>query len=248
MIEDFDFSKVDRSRPWALFLDIDGTLLEFAATPDAVIVPLEVPELLQRLDAQTKGGMAIVTGRPIESADRLFAPIQFTMAGLHGGEFRYDSVHEIIPAPVAPQSWREEAKALSRTFPGVKYEEKHFGFAIHYRNAPEAGEAVRAAVEEMILHDNPGFHLLAATMALEIRPDGIDKGTAIRRFMELPAFAGRHPLFFGDDTTDDDGFRTVRELGGTAVLVGGRRPAEADYCVKDPQAMRQMLSELTLAA
>jgi trehalose 6-phosphate phosphatase len=247
MLQDFSFDFVDRSKPWALFLDIDGTMVEFAATPDQVIVPPDLPPTLERLRDESAGSLALVTGRPIESADRLFKPVQFTIAGLHGGEFRYDSTRETVPCPVAPNSWRLQARALADEFPGVAYEEKRFGFSVHYREAPDKGPDVMRAMEEIVQHDNPGFHLLAASMAVEVRPDGINKGAAIERFMELPEFAGHHPIFFGDDTTDDDGFRMLKAMGGTRVVVGARRPPEAEYCVKDPATMRGLLSTLVLA-
>ncbi len=248
MIKEFDFSEIGRDRPLALFLDIDGTMIEFAPTPDEVIVPPELSGILARLSEESEGGLAIITGRGIESADRLFRPIEFPMAGLHGGEFRFDGTHEMVPAPVAPECWREEARELTRRFPGVRYEEKRFAFSLHYRENPEYGPGIIAAMNEMLSHDNPGFHLLMASMAVEVRPDGIDKGSAIQRFMRLPEFAGRHPIFFGDDTTDEDGFRAMREIGGTPVVVGPRRPPEVEFYVKDPRTMRGLLAGLTLQA
>ena len=248
MLEDFSFDRLDGRRPMALFLDIDGTLVEFAATPDEVVVPPTLRPLLERLSSDLDGAFAVVTGRPIESADRLFRPTHFTMAGLHGGEFRCNGVHEDVPAPYAPWSWKEAARALADANPGVAYEEKRLGFSIHYREAPEKGPIVTEAIEAVMQRDNPGFHLLHANMALEIRPDGIDKGHAIRHFMRMPQFAGRMPVFFGDDTTDDDGFRVLKDYGGVGVVVGHRRPPEASYTVRDPAAMRRLLSGLLVAA
>ncbi len=248
MLEDFTFDKLDSSRPIALFLDIDGTLVEFAATPDEVIVPPMLRPLLERLASDLHGAFAIITGRPIESADRLFRPTQFTMAGLHGGEFRFNGVHEDVPAAYAPRAWKDAAKALADANPGVAYEEKRLGFSVHYREAPEKAALVTEAIETAMQKDNPGLHLLHANMALEIRPDGIDKGHAIRHFMQMPQFAGRMPVFFGDDTTDDDGFRVLKDYGGVGVVVGHRRPPEALYTVKDPATIRVLLSELKPAA
>ena len=248
MLEDFSFDMVDKSRPMALFLDIDGTLIDFAATPDEVIVPSELCPLLQRLSGESEGAFAVVTGRPIDSADRLFKPVEFNMAGLHGGEFRYSGQRESIPAPYAPVAWKNSAKALAAAHPGVAYEEKRLGFSVHYREAPELGPMIADAMNELVQHDNPGFHLLMANMGIEVRPDGIDKGNAIRRFMNMPQFSGHRPVFFGDDTTDDDGFRVLKDYDGVGVVVGHRRPPEAAYTVKDPATMRALLSDLRLAA
>ncbi len=247
MIEEFSFDHVDRSRPWALFLDIDGTLVEFAATPDQVVMPQQVTDTLQRLSGEARGTLAIITGRPIPSADKLFHPVSFPMAGLHGGEFRHDGRHETLPVPVIPEQWKQRAMQLADELPGVSYEPKRQGLAVHFREAPEQGptvtEALRKMVEEPI---NPGFHLLEAHGATEIRPDGIDKGSAIERFMQMPHFKGCHPIFFGDDTTDDDGFRALEKIGGTRVVVGQRRPPEAQFYVKDPQTMRDLLAKLSM--
>jgi trehalose 6-phosphate phosphatase len=247
MLQEFTFDLVPRSKPWALFLDIDGTMVEFAATPDQVIVPPELSPTLQRLVDESAGGLALVTGRPIESADRLFKPVQFTIAGLHGGEFRFDNRREVCPCPTAPETWKREAREMADAHPGVAYEEKRFGFSVHYREAPEQEALVKSTLEEMMKHDNPGFHTLNAAMAVEVRPDGVNKGAAIQRLMELPEFRGRHPLFFGDDTTDEDGFRTMRAIGGTSVVVGPRRPPDVEYCVRDPATMRNLLASLVLA-
>ncbi len=245
-MNEFTFDQVDPSRPWALFLDIDGTLVEFAATPDEVVMPEEVRTTLQRLSEESEGGVAIITGRPIPSADRLFKPVEFPIAGLHGGEFRIADTYELLPVPPLPEGWRQHAKAFAEAHPGVTYEEKRAGFGLHYRDAPELGTATDDAVRTMLLSGNPGYHLLRANMVAEVRPDGIDKGTAIRRFMETAAFEGRHPIFFGDDTTDDDGFRALQQIGGTAVVVGSRRPPEAQYFVKDPKTMRDLLANLKM--
>ena len=245
-LQEFSFDLVSREKPLALFLDIDGTMVEFAATPDEVIVPPTLPSTLVRLNAEAKGALAIVTGRPIPSADRLFAPTQFTMAGLHGGEFRFDGMHEVLAGTAAPDCWKNEAKALAAANPGVNYEEKRFGFSVHYREAPDMGPMLTEAIGQMMMRDNPGFHMMQASMAIEVRPDGIDKGSAILRLMQLPEFAGRHPVFFGDDTTDEDGFRVLQQIGGTPVVVGKRRPPEVRYTVSDPAAMRALLEGLQL--
>ena len=109
------------------------------------------------------------------------------------------------------------------------------------------GPMLTDAIGAMMTRGNPGFHMMQASMAIEVRPDGIDKGSAILRLMQLPEFAGRHPVFFGDDTTDEDGFRALDKIGGTSVVVGKRRPPDVKYTVSDPAAMRALLAGLQLA-
>ena len=244
----FDFSFIESHGPIALFLDIDGTLVDFAATANAVVFPVTFFPVLQRLYDQLDGALAIVTGRSIESVDRLFreSTIRLPIAGLHGGEFRYMDGTERLDAPCASEEWRAQAKVIAETLPGVIYEEKRFGFGLHYRFAPTQGPAVWAAMEQLI-EGHPGFHLLQASMAVEVRPNGVDKGLAIQRMMTHAPFKGRYPVFFGDDFTDEDGFKGIKELGGASVLVGSRRPSIASYCVDDTAKVRALLSSLQTA-
>ena len=130
-----------------------------------------------------------------------------------------------------------------RGLPGVVYEEKRFGFGLHYRFAPAQGPAVWAAMEQLVAA-HPDFHMLPAAMAVEVRPNGIDKGQAIERLMQRAPFKDRYPIFFGDDFTDEDGFHAVHMLRGTAVLVGPRTPSIAEYGIKDTATMRAMLASL----
>jgi trehalose 6-phosphate phosphatase len=246
-MKDFDFSQIDHLKPWALFLDIDGTLCDFAATASAVVFPKALVPVLQRLHDQLGGALAIITGRSIESADRLFEGSGLTLpiAGLHGGEFRFADGYEQIDAPVASDEWRQQARAVAERLPGVIYEEKRFGFGLHYRFAPSQGPAVWEAMEKLV-DGHPDFHLLPASMAVEVRPNGVDKGQAIERFMQHAPFKGRYPIFFGDDFTDEDGFHGVHMLRGSAVLVGSRTPSIAEYRVKDTETMRAMLTSLNV--
>ncbi len=205
----------------ALLLDLDGTLLDFAATPDGVVVPPGLAQTLERLRTELGGALAIVTGRPVEQVDALLPGIVPAVAGEHGGALR--------PAPGAPlqrpdlpsvpPSWLSGAEALAAAHPGVLVEHKARGFVLHFRLAPAAGPAVHAGLRELMQAEAARFQLLAAHMAWEVRPWGADKGRAVEALMDLPPFAGRIPVFIGDDVTDEDGMAVARRMGGAGLFV-----------------------------
>ena len=204
----------------ALFLDFDGTLVEIAPTPDAVRVQPGLPRLLQRLSTGLNGALAIVSGRPLRDLDR-FLPVPIAMAGDHGATLRPvpGQPPDSPDLPEAPAAWRERAAALVERFPGALIEDKEHGFVVHYRLAPEAGPAAKALLDGL-LSETPGggaFDLLEARMAWEVRPRGASKGTAVRALMRRPPFAGRRPVFIGDDVTDEEGMAVAREFGGLGL-------------------------------
>ncbi|WP_158932994.1 trehalose-phosphatase [Acidisphaera sp. S103] len=204
----------------ALLLDMDGTLIDLAATPDAVVVPVGLPVALGTLRDALGGALAIVTGRPIETVDRLFGDAPGAVAGEHGGAIRHHRGGSIErpDLPVPPAVWLEEAETLVRAFPGALLERKARGFALHYRQAQEARDVFRTALTELI-GASSGFQLHPAHMLWEVRPIGADKGSAVMALMREAPFAGRLPVFIGDDVTDEDGMRACRKLGGAGYRV-----------------------------
>lgn len=204
----------------ALLLDFDGTLVDIAPTPDAVMVAPGLVEALKRLRARLDGALAVVTGRPIETIDALLGNAPQAVAGEHGGAVRHAPSQPVerpaLPAP--PKSWLEAAERLAAAHPGALLERKARGFALHYRAVPEAGPRFQAALSEM-LAGHPDFQLLPAHMLWEVRPRGADKGLAVTALMERPPFAGRLPLFIGDDVTDEDGMAVARTMGGGGLRV-----------------------------
>jgi trehalose 6-phosphate phosphatase len=218
----------------ALLLDMDGTLIDLAPTPDAVIVPPGLPETLTTLRDELGGALAIVTGRPVETVDRLFGDAPGAVAGEHGGAIRYARGEAIqrpdLPAP--PASWLDAAEALVRSFPGALLERKARGFALHYRQAPQARDVFHAALTAL-LATSSGFQLHPAHLLWEVRPAGVDKGDAVAALMQRPPFAGRLPVFIGDDVTDEDGMREARKRGGAGYRV--------DEVFGDPNGVRSWL-------
>ena len=230
---------MDRLPPFhraTLMLDMDGTLVDLAPTPDAVVVASGLPDVLLALRDALGGALAIVTGRPVETVDRLFGGTVGAVAGEHGGAIRHAAGAAVerpdLPAP--PASWLEAAEALVRAYPGALLERKARGFALHYRLAPEARDVFHDALSGM-LATAPGFQLHPAHMLWEIRPVGADKGGAVVALMQRPPFAGRLPVFIGDDVTDEDGMREARRRGGAGYRV--------DEVFGDPDGVRAWLQQ-----
>lgn len=211
----------DLDRATALFLDLDGTLLEIAATPDQVVVPPDLAALLSALRDALDGAIAIVSGRPIAEIDRLLDPFRSSAAGEHGAVIRHGdgSVEGASANDTVPPLWRASLAAAADLLPGVLVESKPHGVTVHYRLAPELGANVWRLTRALVPGDHPQFHLLPAHEAVEIGLSAASKGDAVERLMRQPAFSGRRPIFIGDDITDEAGMRAARDLGGIGLRV-----------------------------
>lgn len=230
------------SRNWALFLDIDGTILELAETPGQVVVPAALRELVRDLNAATGGALALISGRNLSAIDELFRIPGLAAAGLHGIECRTgDGVTHVQSVDEAiMQNFRSRLRAYTERYPGLLLEDKKFSIAIHFRRAAHLQSEVEKILRETIAGHDSAFHIQGGKMIAEIKPRAADKGFAIRRFMRAPPFRDRVPLFIGDDMTDEDGFRAVNEYRGISIKVG-RGPSSATYCLEHPAEVIGML-------
>lgn len=227
---------------WALFLDIDGTLLTHAETPDAVYVDDALRELLERLQLQNGGALALVSGRAIADVDALFAPLVLPVAGQHGVEWR-DAAGNVHHLPFPEEHLRQVAQrfaAFKARHPGIVFEDKGHNLALHYRLAPQLEREVRTLVEHAVADLGENFELQAGKLVYELKPSGHDKGTAIEAFLSTAPFEARTPVFIGDDLTDEYGFATVQRLGGHAVKVG-EGESVAEWRLADVEAVRAWL-------
>ena len=208
-------------RETALLLDLDGTLLDIAPTPDTVHVPPALAVALVALRDALGGALAVVTGRPIDQVDGLLPGVPFAVAGEHGGAIRFRPggavTRAVLPDP--PVAWLIEAARIVERHPGAMLERKQRGFVFHYRAVPEAGAALREAAAALIVPEADRFQMLSALMAWEVRPRGVDKGSAVQSLMTEAPFVGRRPVFVGDDVTDEDGMEAARVLGGAGLRV-----------------------------
>ncbi|HEX2764461.1 MAG TPA: trehalose-phosphatase [Allosphingosinicella sp.] len=212
----------------ALFLDFDGTLVELAEAPDAILVPADLRPLLARVAERLGGRLALISGRSLEDLQRHLGAAGLVMSGSHGVELALSGAPPIpVEAPEGLAEARDALRAFAAGRSGLLLEEKPAGIALHYRQAPEREAECRDYCAW--LAEASGMALAEGKMVVELRPRGVDKGAALRRLMAEPPYAGARPCFVGDDFTDEDGFRAARALGGSGVLVGPPRPTAARW-------------------
>ncbi|TPL95086.1 trehalose-phosphatase [Mesorhizobium sp. B2-3-12] len=234
--------------PWCLFLDIDGTLLEHAAHPDAVVVSDQLRKLLAGLELQLDGALAFITGRSIAAVDHLFQPLRLRAAGLYGLEHRLtrDGPVEAAgePADIAALAEEVEAELASAD---VYIERKGPILAIHTRAAPHLLQRATQLVEQALERLPVGYRVLAGNAGVELMPLEAAKGAAIRRFLDLPAFEGRRPVFLGDDTSDENGFEAVNEMEGISIRIKPRGTTAARYALAGVDEALAWLDAVSLA-
>lgn len=230
----------------ALYLDFDGTLADIALHPDSVVVSEPLPELLLALRERLAGAVAVVTGRRLAAVDAMIAPARLAGSGLHGAELRADrdspAQTSTDPAGAGPL-----ARALRERFaddPRIYVEDKGAAVSLHYRRAPEREQDCREAMRALVPQEC--FDVIEGSRVVEARPRGADKGAALAALAGRPPFAGRRPVFVGDDLTDEDGFRAAERMGGYGVKVGPG-PTAARYRIAQVSRVHQWLHE-SLAA
>lgn len=206
----------------ALFLDVDGTLLEIMGHPDEVLATPRLKQLLAAASRSLGGALALVSGRSIASLDRIFAPLSLPAAGLHGLERRDATGRVHYPVGYAGRiaAARSDLVDFVQSEPGLLLEDKGATLALHYRNAPSLEDECRRRIAVALRTAGEEFHIQQGKMVLELKPSGHDKGTAVQALMAEAPFRGRQPVFIGDDVTDEDGFRAVNALGGISIRVG----------------------------
>ncbi len=233
----------DRQRPCALFLDVDGTLLDIAASPDAVTVPPALPRALDALHRQLHGALALVSGRTVDALDRLFAPARLPAAGSHGAHWRQhaDGVVQHCGGTL-PRHVCDRLLDLARAWPGVRAEDKGSAVALHYRAVPQLRDELAAALQALLAGaDGEDLRLLEGKMVFEVLGGDQDKAAAVRRFLDVAPFAGRRPVFLGDDVGDAPALAAVASLDGLALSVGAHLPGAA-AAFATPGAVRSALA------
>ena len=225
----------------ALFLDFDGTLVDIAAQPEAVVVPPGLVQILAGLQQVLGGALAVVSGRPIAQIDAFLAPLRLPVAGEHGAERRDSAGHTTLLPALPLQRVEAAAQALAREYPALRVETKRGSVALHYRQAPEL-EALCVNTLQAAVDDSPGLALLAGKMVAEAKPGNIGKGKAIEAFLHEPPFHGRVPLFVGDDVTDEAGFSVVQAQGGKGFKVG-EGSTTAWHRLQSPAGLRRDLEQ-----
>jgi len=228
-------------RASALFIDFDGTLVDIASQPDAVVVEPGLPSLLLRLRDLLGGALAVVSGRPLADIDsHLGLDVPLSAAGVHGTERRgADGFVRRIAVGTLEQP-AALIDALAAQHPGLRVERKPGAIALHYRQAPELEdlclETLTAALQAV-----DGMVLMRGKKVIELKPRRASKAMAVRSFLDEAPFRHRRPWFFGDDVTDEGAFELVQSLGGVAVKIGEGETLAAHH-LPDPASLRDWLN------
>jgi trehalose 6-phosphate phosphatase len=236
---------VSAGEPVGLFLDIDGTLLNVALTPSTVHVPPNLSQLLDSIAARLSGALAIVTGRPLEEADRLLKPSKFVAAGVHGAQMRLSTEGSIMSlTPSFDPALNSDIKTIVQQLPGIVFEDKGSGIALHYRLAPELQTSLLMMLEALLPKYPNQFSICEGRKVVEVLPIGFSKGRALRKLAALPQFANRIPVMVGDDIADIDAFRAAEDLSGFGLKVAGENFSEDESSFHGPAEVLDWLQML----
>jgi trehalose 6-phosphate phosphatase len=232
----FDSDKNLIPSQWALFLDFDGTLVDIAATPQAISIPPDLPQLIEDLRHVFEGRVCIVTGRPLSDIHRYFNTTSIDVLAEHGA---VQSLHDVEPSQLQawPLSWNEHLLTLDHCIPNLVVETKTTSVALHYRQQPDLEHEVMHLAERLRKYAPDDYMIVNSNMTTEIRRSGFDKGTAIHAAVQTSRYRNRKPIFIADDITDEPGFDAVRALGGWAMNV------RADFAGQ-PSLVRRWLHQI----
>lgn len=231
----------------ALFLDLDGTLVDIAERPELIVADDRLREMLRAAGNRLHGRLVVVTGRPLVDVDRHLRDAVPLAAGIHGAELRGVAAPAVDPLleralARARRTLREEEGGP--LLQGILIEDKGGGIALHFRQQPSQGAAA-GRLAAQLADDSAGLLVVQpGRMVVEVKPRGADKGRAVMAFLAAPLFAGSRPVFVGDDLTDEAGFAAAVAAGGHGVLVGDRQPSAARYALANVAAVHAWLGEL----
>lgn len=235
----------DAGARWAILLDVDGTLLDFADDPLSVRPGGTLLTLLHALHQALDGALALVSGRELADIDRLFNASRWAAAGLHGLQLRHadGSCRDFAVATADQARMRDATHALARRFEGVQLEDKQVAIALHCRRAPAQLPALQEAAATL-MKQLPGYELQPGNLVLEFKPTGMDKGRAVLELLRRAPFAGRRPVYLGDDLTDEHAFASINSRHGLSVRIGTREPSLALFTLLGPAAAEAWLSRV----
>lgn len=228
----------------AIFLDVDGTLVPYAASPGAVRVDPELIPKLSQLSERLGGALALLSGRRLENLDELFAPLRLPAAGLHGLQ-RRDASGNLRSAnfsAAALDAARDSLQSLVASVPGLRLEDKIETLAVHFQSESEQGPLVLAKMNEALEMLGANFQVQPGRLVYELKSRLYNKGTALRAFLQETPFIGRTPVMIGDDLTDLDAFHAAEALGGYAIAVGDL--VSARWQVSDPEKLQHWIAAL----
>ena len=235
---------VEDASEWAVFLDLDGTLIDIAPTPRLVSIPPDLAPLLARLCVTLRGALAIVTGRQIVDVDRFLDPFRPIAAGVHGAQLRTERDGKVLltVGPMDPEV-AAAVSGLRDLAPGIVVEPKVYSIAVHYRLAPSVEPQLTAALKTIVAGSPDHFILCPGRYVVEVVPRHVSKGAALEALLGLPIFKGRRPIMIGDDVPDELALEAAIRQGGLGLRVAGEHFREqADFT--NPSDVRTWLAAL----
>lgn len=230
---------------WALLLDIDGTLIDIAPTPEEVVVPPTLVDTLAGISSGLAGRLALVTGRSIGAADRLLFPLKLPAAGIHGAELRRAANGPVeCQEAQLPESLVASVERIARDAAGARVERKGVSLTIHFRNSTSDGSGLETRIREVVNSHSPSPRIQHGRKVLELLPAHVSKAKAMEAILQAPPFRGRRPITIGDDAADEPGFALARRFGGVGLRVAGEhfRRDEANFL--QPEDVRNWLGNL----
>ncbi len=227
---------------WAYFLDVDGTLIELAERPDAVHVDAGLLELVAHLHRASGGAVALVSGRALSDLDQRLGTLRMPLAGQHGLERRDAAGRLWIHAapPAAKFNIMQALAPVLARHPGLLLEDKGLTLALHYRRAPHLADYARRLMLRLARDAGTALEVQHGKCVAELKPAGIDKGSAVTEYLAEPPFQGRRPVFIGDDLNDEHGFAEVNKVDGISIKVG-KGKSVARFRLPDVAAVRRWL-------
>ena len=226
--------------PLAILTDLDGTLLPFAATPEAARPTPEIVQLVQDLAELPETTLVVVSGRPRETLDAFFPrPRRALLVAEHGAWRSADTWESIVSSDAgAVDSLARELQRLHARYPMAIIERKTWSLAFHFRSVPEhrkSGLLVQvAAIVRPWLDAHPEFERLAGAEVIEIRPRLARKGSAVAWARQRLGPDARF-ILVGDDVTDEDMFAAAGERDAPVLVTDEpRRPTRARWTLRSP--------------
>jgi len=194
----------------------------------------------------------VISGRSLEDLERLLLREGIFLVGNHGAEIRTPSGERpcFVDCSGIPETASQLAAQLTVALAGLAgcvLENKGLSLALHYRLASAA--AAQEAVARFTRLGEPfvtqgRFEWLRGKMIFELRPAGVNKGRAVQFLLERYAGPGELPVYLGDDLTDEDAFRALKDSGLTILVSREERPSLARYRLDSPTEVRHFLKVL----
>lgn len=219
-------------------LDYDGTLVPFAPRPEQAVPGPRVLEVLNALAGRSDVVLAIVSGRTLPELEEFIPLHPVWLSALHGAVIRPPGKRpEWLIDPASIGLLRDLIKNISQRLffesclpGGFRLENKGLSLAIHFRDVPD--EQAEDGLERLLrvvgpMVDDSLFELMPGAKVVEIRPLNVNKGQAV----SLIADSNRDcfPVYLGDDVTDEDAFKALREKGFTVRVSSETRPTAARW-------------------